>query len=74
MLVDLTFTRSAILDDDDGGEDAEDDHDDGEHQNDGDEDDQLTHHQVGHILSLAPHTPALVLDIANESVFQFQPS
>ena len=73
MLVDVIFTRSAILGDDDDGEHEDDgDHDDGEHEDVGDEDDQLTHHQVGHILSLAPHTPALVLDIANESVFQFQ--
>ena len=80
MLVDVIFTRSAILGDDDDGEHEDDgDHDDGEHdggehEDDGDEDDQLTHHQVGHILSLAPHTPALALDIANESVFQFQSS
>ena len=75
MLVDVIFTRSAILGDDDDGEHEDDgDHDDGEHEDVGDEDDQLTHHQVGHILSLAPHTPALALDIANESVFQFQSS
>ena len=61
MLVDVIFTRSAILGDDD----------DGEHEDVGDEDDQLTHHQVGHILSLAPHTPALALDIVNKSVFRF---
>ena len=64
MLVEVIFTRSVILGDDD----------DGKHEDDGDEDDQLTHHQVGHILSLAPHTPALALDIANESVFQLQSS
>ena len=75
MLVDVIFTRSAILGDDDDGEHEDDgDHDDGEHEDVGDEDDQLTHHQVGHILSLAPHTPALALDIASESVFQFQSS
>ena len=72
MLVDVIFTRSAILGDDDDGEHEDDgDHDDGEHEDVGDEDDQLTHHQVGHILSLAPHTPALALDIAIESVFRF---
>ena len=71
MLVDVIFTRSAILGDDDDGEHEDDgDHDDGEHEDVGDEDDQLTHHQVGHILSLAPHTPALALDIVNKSVFR----
>ena len=54
MLVEVIFTRSVILGDDD----------DGKHEDDGDEDDQLTHHQVGHILSLAPHTLAPALGIA----------
>ena len=75
MLVDVIFTRSAILGDDDDGEHEDDgDHDDGKHENIYDEDDQLTHHQVGHILSLAPHTPALALDIVNKSVFRFYSS
>ena len=67
MLVDVIFTRSAILGDDDDGEHEGD----GDHKDVGDEDDQLTHHQVTHILSLAPHTPALALDIVNKSVFRF---
>ena len=59
MLMSLTFTRWAILGEDGGDDDDEDD--------DGIEDDddgQLTHHQVGHILSLAPHTLAPALGIA----------
>ena len=66
------YDHTSVLSD--NGDHDDGDHDDGEHEDVGDEDDQLTHHQVGHILSLAPHTPALALDIANESVFQFQSS